>query len=250
MLKKIVKSFLRGRGLAIYPYNKYREELEPVQYNWIKKLDIDLVFDVGASNGGFARKIRSLLPAAQIHSFEPLEASYQALKSHFSEDPRFAAHQVAVGDEIGTVTFYENEYSGSSSLLKMTEVHKTAYPFTRNEKAITVPSSTLDDLFEPAQVENHNVLLKMDVQGAEGKVLAGAEAFLDHVDLIFTEVSFDELYEHTILFNDIFKILDEKGFDVYGFENVSQSVKDGTFLQADAFFIRRDTAKKRLGAGA
>ena len=139
-----------------------------------------------------------------------------------------------MSDSKGIATFYKNEYSGSSSLLEMDDLHKKAYPQTVNMEAIEVSCDMLDNLFVAEDFKGKVILLKLDVQGAEDKVLKGAEKFLEAVDIILTEVSFVELYKDAILFNDMFHILEAHGFDVYGFENVSQSLNDGSFLQAQA----------------
>ena len=83
-----------------------------------------------------------------------------------------------------------------------------------------------------------NILLKIDVQGYEKSVLEGAEELLKNTKVILTEVSFNELYKDQALFNEIIDFLKERGYYLAGIENISQSLKDGTFLQADVFFVR------------
>lgn len=244
MFKRIIKSLLRKRGLTISIYNQDLEQLNKVKYDWLKNINLTTVIDVGASTGGFAKKIRTVIPSVTIHSFEPLKSSYQVLLDAFANDNNFFAHHIAISDSKGKARFYENDYSGSSSLLKMTNLHKEAYPQTRNETEIEVNTDTLDNIFIDSLKTDGRILLKMDVQGAEGKVLEGATNFLNFVDIVFTEVSFTELYEKTIQFNEISKVLEKKGFVVFGFENVSQSLINGIFLQADAFFVKKQLIKE------
>lgn len=244
MIKRIIKSILQSRGFTINLYNQDVEKLNKVKYDWLKNINITSVIDIGASTGGFAKKIRTILPNATIHSFEPLISSYQVLLNALPNDDKFYAYHIAMGDKKGKAKFYENDYSGSSSLLKMTHLHKEAYPQTKNETEIEVDIDTLDNLFFDFSKFNGRILLKMDVQGAEGKVLEGACRLLDSVDIVFTEVSFTELYEKSIQFNEISKVLEKKGFVVFGFENVSQSLINGIFLQADAFFVKKQLIKE------
>jgi hypothetical protein len=81
-------------------------------------------------------------------------------------------------------------------------------------------------------------LLKIDVQGAELMVLQGADKVLDKVNVIFTEVTFNKLYDNGVLFNELYQYLISKGYKLEGFENISQSTVDGTFLQADDYFVK------------
>jgi hypothetical protein len=83
-------------------------------------------------------------------------------------------------------------------------------------------------------------LLKLDVQGAEWMVLEGAQDILKRVKLIFMEVSFNTLYENSLLFSDTVIRMNQLGFNVKGIENISQSLIDGTFLQADVYFVRNN----------
>ena len=84
----------------------------------------------------------------------------------------------------------------------------------------------------------HPVLLKMDVQGYEDKVINGAKQLLNDVDYIITEVSFRSLYKDQPLFGDIYDLLSSLGFQHGGNFETLLSPKDGSILQADALFYR------------
>lgn len=126
----------------------------------------------------------------------------------------------------------------------MAEVHKKAYPKTTNNNKIIVKVDTLDNLLLKKLWTNEGrILLKIDVQGAEELVLQGAEEILKLTDIIFIELNFSETYKGCIKVNELVKILETFGFVLYGIENVSQSIYDGSFLQADAFFIKKHLEK-------
>ena len=79
----------------------------------------------------------------------------------------------------------------------------------------------------------------MDVQGAELLVLQGSEQMLKHAKVVFAEINFNSLYSNDVLFNEMIEFMSAKDFRLYGIENVSQSVVDGSFLQADAYFVKK-----------
>jgi hypothetical protein len=83
------------------------------------------------------------------------------------------------------------------------------------------------------------LLLKLDVQGFEDKVIAGGENVVARAKIIIIEVSFQPLYEGGLLFDDIYRILKERGFAYHGNFDQLLSPKDGRALQADAIFCRK-----------
>jgi FkbM family methyltransferase len=235
-VKDAVKNLLRMRGYALVPYDEYEDRLRAVREHWLRTLDVRTVIDVGASDGGFARRIRATLPHASLFCFEPLPKPFDALRARFAQDPNFRAAQMAVSNAPGMVSFQENASSGSSSLLDMADLHREAYPATRSSTAIAVECTTLDRHFAATELQPR-VLLKMDVQGAERLVLEGARATLRRVDIVFSEMSFFELYRGQVLANELIRILEAAGFSLVGIENVSRSLVDGRFLQCDAYFL-------------
>jgi len=114
----------------------------------------------------------------------------------------------AIADRIGLRTFYRASNWQSSSLLEF-GTHKDVHPEVIYVGHLAVMTMTLDDIdFSP----EYN-FLNMDVQGAEGLVLQGAEATLKHVDYIYTEVNRDELYKGCMLLPDMDNFLINKGFE-------------------------------------
>lgn len=240
MIKKIIKRVFRSKGFTIVPINEYQEKLEKVKYNWLVALDFTCIIDVGASNGGFARKARGLFPQTKIFSFEPMPAVYEELNQHFLQDNNFRSYNIACSDVRGSVDFFVSSNQGSSSLLDMGNAHKEAYPGSAEITKIHVNTDTLDNILLTEKTGDM-IFLKMDVQGGEMKVLEGAPEILKKVSLIFTEVSFIELYEGQPLVNEMIRYLAERGFLLMGIENVSQQLTDGQYLQADLYFKRRES---------
>jgi FkbM family methyltransferase len=235
-LLKFFNSYLKKRGLIIKDSNEYEEQLAAVEHEWLKKLNINTILDIGASNGGYATKARKIFPQAKIISFEPLPNSFNALQKKFANDKLHNAFNIVLSDVAGEMEFFENDYSGSSSILSMTENHIDAYPQTAHAKRIIVQSKTLDEIFDTLKIESET-LMKIDVQGAESMVLKGSEKSLEKIKLIFVESSFVELYKNQWLFDNLYQFLIQRNFKLVGIENVSQSLNDGSFLQMDAYFI-------------
>ena len=75
---------------------------------------VEVLFDVGANVGQFAREAREELPHAKIYSFEPHSRSFEKLSKSKTDSLMFQ-HCLALSDEIGEVTFYEYAFEGDGS---------------------------------------------------------------------------------------------------------------------------------------
>jgi len=196
------------------------------------------VLDVGANEGAFARKVRSLLPECEIHAFEPLPVEYEKLEKTLAGLSGVArSYKIALGSEDGNRTMNKNRFSPSSSVLEMESTHVSAFPHTGETEAITINMRKLDSWADGVALRGPT-LLKLDVQGYEGQVLAGASNTLQRVSAVFTEVSFRRLYQDSVLFDDIYQCLVNQGFKFGGLCNNLLHPGTRELLQSDAVFSR------------
>jgi len=223
------------------------EELEMIaafspQYDledhWIAKAGITTVLDVGAHTGEFAQRIRAILPNAELICFEPLQEPFSKLTQRFAGQPGFRAVRCALGEKAGQCEIHHNEYAPSSSLLPMADLHKQSFNFAVKGEAEVIEVRRLSDVARELNLRDP-LLLKLDVQGFEDKVIAGGEDVVAGTKIIIIEVSFQRLYEGGPLFDDIYRMLKERGFIYHGNFDQLLSPKDGRALQADAIFCRQ-----------
>jgi FkbM family methyltransferase len=203
---------------------------------WIRKSCIQTVIDIGSHTGEFASAIGALLPGVQIYAFEPLPDCYDRLQRRLKRYPPSEAFNVAIGDESREVQFWRSSFSKSSSVLPMGKLHREAFSWTAGTAALTVPMVRLDDYLE-RMILRPKVLLKIDVQGYENKVLCGGSQILRSVDYVMIEVSFDLLYEAQASFDEVYRRLVESGFSYAGNLDQLKSPLDDRILQADALFV-------------
>jgi hypothetical protein len=83
--------------------------------------------------------------------------------------------------------------------------------------------------------------LKLDVQGAELEVLAGATETLKRCKVVQVEVSFRRVYEKAPLAHEIIRFFTEQGFRIYDIASIFKRGNDRALLQADLFFVADDT---------
>jgi FkbM family methyltransferase len=194
------------------------------------------VLDLGANVGQFAIASANLFGSgASIISFEPDPQTVEALRKNvngFSVE----VMNIAIGKTPGASTFFVNADSQVSSLLPLGATRLSDFPESIIRKEIKVPVESLDHLFMFRKL-TLPILLKIDVQGFEYEVIAGATNFLKKVKWVVMEVSFTDLYKGEADFSSIFNLLESKGFRFLRPLNMHFSPKTGEVIEMDALFV-------------
>ncbi|MFZ2151621.1 MAG: FkbM family methyltransferase [Minisyncoccia bacterium] len=235
-LKRVVKKLANVFGLDIVRGGKKKHP-----FLWFKDLEIKTIIDVGANVGQFANQVREVMPEVTIYSFEPVAHCFKELQSNMRGDANFMAFNCALGDEEKETQIYVNEYSPSSSLLHTTEIHETTYPFTTKSHLENISVKTLDLIAADLSIKD-NLLIKLDVQGYEDRVILGGLKTIEKAKVLLVESSFDTLYEKQYLFDDLYEMLKKLGFTYHGSTNIER-YKNNLPLFEDAIFIRNTITK-------
>jgi FkbM family methyltransferase len=204
---------------------------------WFKDAGVRTVIDVGAHTGEFSSAVRAVVPDVQLYAFEPLPDCCGELRRKLGRNGSLHVFQVALGEEAGQVQFWRSSFSKSSSVLPMSSLHQTAFPWSAESRPITVQQLRLDDCAAEMELVS-KTLLKIDVQGYEDRVLRGATQVLKRVHYVLVEVSLGPLYEEQAQFHTIYDFLVRSGFSYTGNLEQLTSPLDGTILQVDALFAR------------
>jgi FkbM family methyltransferase len=207
------------------------------QKKWLEKAGIATILDVGAHQGEFASAVLRVLPKVRVYSFEPLPDCHEKLAKRFAGNPRLTSFNLALSDAPGTAQFHRSSFTKSSSLLPMATLHREAFPWSAGSTSIEVPLETLDRVAEKLEL-SAPVLLKIDVQGAELKVLGGARSALKKIDHVLVEASFAPLYEGQPPFDQLYRCLFDEGYRMNGVWDTLLSPVDGSVLQSDLLFSR------------
>jgi FkbM family methyltransferase len=243
--KRLLKKPFNSLGLDIIRLDiRQFAPTGETEFLWLTSLDLNTVIDVGAHTGEFAAMIHKILPHASILSFEPLRDAFEQLESNMRGVPGFRAFNCALGDSNMQLQIHRNEFTDSSSLLDMADLHKQAFPFTAKESLEAVEQRRLDDVVRDLELRD-NILLKIDTQGYEDKVIRGAQDLVERARAIITEVSFQTLYVGQPLFDDIYRLLKQRGFRYMGNLEAGmgslpqlRNPLDGSVLQANAIFLK------------
>lgn len=232
MLRKLIYCLLRPRlyiGLRhlVAPSIEHRDILRSVRP--------DFVIDVGANRGQFSLAVREALGDVEILAFEPLMVPAEILSKQKLLMKNLELFTIALGDEEGEVMLNVSKSDDSSSLLNITHSQVELYPGTEKISEEVVKIRRLDSYITHCAGKNC-VLLKMDVQGYEKRVLEGAHKFLELVKFIYVELSLLELYESQPMASEVINFLYERGFMLRNVTNLQYAKSEFRLVQADFLF--------------
>jgi FkbM family methyltransferase len=236
-IKHVLKGFFRVIGLNV----AYMHDYEKHKFVWLEEYNINTVIDVGANVGQFALEISKFLPKAFVYSFEPQKHEYSTLIQNCNQLKNFRAFNLGLGDSEGSSAIHKCSYTPGSSMLQMTSLTRGVFQnlkdVTHTSEDITI--AKLDDMVANKQVViGENILIKVDVQGFEDKVISGGINTFQKAKIVIIEVCFYELYTGQPLFSGIYSILTRIGFTYKGDINICFHEKNGKPIFSDALFIR------------
>jgi FkbM family methyltransferase len=132
---------------------------------------MSVIFDVGANIGDWAVTAAQALRQSHIHCFELDEESRSHLKSRRASEPdRFTIAPSGLDQESGHVAY--DFYPAESALTSIIPI-----PHSSPSERRSSPVITGDEYVEMARIDAID-LLKIDVEGAEGRVLEGFSSTL------------------------------------------------------------------------
>jgi FkbM family methyltransferase len=196
------------------------------------------VIDVGANVGAWSCGIASLTGASRIIAFEPVPETFNILRRNTRRYPAIECVSTAVGrPNQAAMNFFVETTTELSSARPLTVRGRAAHQLPASpSRSIEVPVVALDEALRHL---DEITVLKIDVQGGELDVLAGAGAVLQRTRLLIVEAlyrrdyyegaaTFDELYEHITATTPLrLWTMSEPGI-----------APDGTPMWADAIFVR------------
>jgi FkbM family methyltransferase len=200
---------------------------------------ISCVLDVGANAGQYGAMLREWGYPGRIVSFEPQASAHAALARRAGTDPAWqVAPPMALGGHAGQIELEVSAESDMSSVLPQSALLRRVSPSSAVVRKETVPLGRLDEVAGPYLTPDDRVFLKVDTQGYETQVLAGAERLLDRLAGIQLELSLVPLYEGERDFRAMLDELAALGFEPHLFLPGYFERKLARQLQVDGVFMR------------
>ena len=179
--------YINNDESALYHIVNSTKKIENLVNN-INMKTIRTVFDIGANCGLFAYFIKKKFPESTVYCFEPIEELSGCIEKNVNSFSNVHIVKKAMSDTSGLdIAFYQNPKSQQTNSILLNSV--IDYCTESKINSISVQSETLDNFCEQHDINSIDVL-KVDIQGAEYKMLQGAKNTLSKVTLAFFEITF------------------------------------------------------------
>lgn len=208
---------------------------------FLSQLDIDVVFDVGANNGQYARQIQSDGYRKRIVSFEPLTSAFAKLRANARGNRQWQIANIALGDDDTTDHINISGNSQSSSLLSISPQLTDAAPGLAYIATEEIEVRRVDSVIDDYCNSSNRLFLKLDVQGYETHVLRGAAQSLDRFLGVQLEMSTAPLYDGEGSFIETIQFMSDQGFELASLANVWADPRTMRLMQIDGIFLRLDS---------
>jgi len=238
-LKKAIKKLFDLFGLQVIrkqphieKYTYYRNDLmiEGLKRVKLRGLEVNTIVDVGAAEGSWSLSATEFWPEANYVLFEPLEERNEVLKSLSLEHNNFHFVPAAAGRDEGEVSFHvSSDLDGSGVADGVKGVYNVR----------SVPVTSIEKEIKNLHL-NGPYIIKLDTHGFEVPIIEGCSDILNNVSLFIIECYGFQIAKDSLLFWEMCRLLEQKGFRLIDIIDVVNRPKDKAFWQCDAFFAPAD----------
>lgn len=161
----------------------------------------DIILDCGAHIGMVS--VACQQEGATVDAFEPDPVEAAALRKNIGMDSQ--VFEVALWHTSGHLDLQLDNDAGNSSLIHAED----------NPKTTTVETASLDDWCDKHLPLTQRIkLLKLEAEGAEPEILAGASGVLDRIDYISADVGFERGPSQDSTLAPVVRYLHERSFTI------------------------------------
>jgi FkbM family methyltransferase len=216
---------------------RHRHTLAGAREALLRRGGVELVIDVGAHAGEYGTALRAQGYGGSIVSFEPVRRQFERLVATSAGDGNWECQNRAGGERVERATINISGNDGfSSSLLAMERAHEQAVGDSRYESSEEIEVVSLDEALADRLPSGRGAYLKVDTQGYEDKVIAGAPSTLGHCLAVELELSLTPLYENQLLIGEMIELMRSHGFHPTHLEPEFNDPRTGELLQVNGLF--------------
>ncbi len=205
--------------------------------------DINVIFDVGANEGQYAKQMRNMGYKGRIVSFEPLRAEFVKLRKNLENDPLVQPVNLALGSHDGVGVINRGSHSGFSSMLNnlntLVKIDRNATYVGKEEVIVR----KIDSIFDEYVRSGERVFIKVDTQGYEKCVMEGASGSLNQIVGVQLELALMPLYDGEALIEEMIGFMSERGYVLMSLEPGSTIRTNGQMIEVDALFFRENNIR-------
>ncbi len=206
----------------------------PQDLHLVVGTETPVIFDVGGNTGQSVIRFGEIWRSPTVISFEPDPISAEVLERRGPGRPNHLIVRSALTDSEGLVTLYRYPQSDLNSIYQRRSDSVFCEPAIGQ---IEVPCTTIDNYCQEHGIRRID-LLKIDVEGAEHLVIAGATKTLQNevVSNVLIEVTFGDLFQQRSEPLELFGVMNDFGYRLLGFYH--QTIQNNRLAWADVLWTR------------
>src|SRR3989338_1922873 len=164
------------------------------------------IIDIGANKGVFINASKWVFPNSKIYAFEHLQEYYNEIK----KIKGVTAFNFGLWDKAGEdIIYYNTANTGASSFLEPTEVYNKHI----KDVGKVYERKAIKKRFDSLKIKiERPCFVKIDVEGAEDRVIKGFGERLSEVDVLQIEWFFRKFHKGQPRFSSLLPILEKYGF--------------------------------------
>jgi FkbM family methyltransferase len=172
-----------------------------------RQIALTNILDVGANVGQSYAEFREFAPGSVIHCFEPVAASYMALKAMAGHDQLAHCHKLALSRTSGTLIMTSKGTSTGNRVLSA----------PRDSEVEQVPSASGDSFCASIGLQSID-FLKIDAEGHDLEVVMGFSEMLTRrgIKFIQVECGFSRFSPVHVSYFDVASVLGAFNYGLYG----------------------------------
>jgi FkbM family methyltransferase len=240
-MKQLVQSFLGTLGLRLIRVRNARSPLDDFFFI-LKNLGFapKHIIDVGANHGGWTRTALKYFPEAHYTLVEPQDHLRSDVRDLLDGVARIRWLGAGVSDKSGTLSFSIHHHDVSSSFAPTADAAKAA-----GMRQIEVPVTTLNEIVRTSGAPFPE-MVKIDAEGFDLKVLAGASELVGKTDIFLLEarifggnVDADPVvfWENTL--GNVIQVMTDAGYIILDITDLNRSPKHGVLWLCEVAFLRK-----------
>jgi FkbM family methyltransferase len=190
------------------------------------------ILDIGANHGLWTREALRFFPDARYTLVEPQDYLKADIQDLIDRGSKIQWINAGASDRPGTLLFTITERDDSCSFAYSEEQARTA-----GFKQTTVPVKTMNEIAELVGGDLPE-MVKIDAEGLDLKVLAGASDLLGKTDIFLVEsvVRGGGAYENTVL--QVIRFMADAGYQLLDITDLNRSPKHGVLWLCELAFLR------------